>query len=79
MKHNYGVFALAADITLDVPRLCLRQSKRNNVPTDSPSQYFKRAVRFPYLDTILENMRTNFAVHHALGCCALSCTDSIHH
>jgi hypothetical protein len=70
MHETYGVFAMAerlaqkADVTLDVPRLCLRQSKRNNIPADSPSQYFKRAVWFPYLDTILENMRTKFAVHH---------------
>jgi hypothetical protein len=56
--------AQKAGVTLDVRRLCFRQSKRNNVPADGPSQYFKRAVWFPYSGTILENMRTKFEIHH---------------
>jgi hypothetical protein len=73
MHETNGVFAMAerlaqkADVTLNIPHLCHRQSKRNNIPADSPLQFFKRVVWFPFLDTILENMRTEFSVHH----CAL--------
>jgi hypothetical protein len=68
--EQFGVFSTAealaktADITLKIPRLCHRQSKRNNIHADSPSQYFQRAIWFPYLDTIIQNMQDKFAAHH---------------
>jgi len=70
---NYAVFNLAeslaqkADITLHMPRLCSRQSQRTNIPADSTSQYFKRAIWFPYLDAILDNMQEKFSAHHLIA------------
>ena len=36
--------------TLDVPRICGKQTQRNNVPARSPKEYFKLAVFTPHLD-----------------------------
>lgn len=72
LNEDYAVFNMAeklarkADISLSIPRICSRQSQRTNVPADNPSQYFKRAVWLPYLDTILESLRDKFSDHHLI-------------
>ena len=40
-----------ADILLTMPRLVSKQTARNNVDANSPSEYFKRAIWYPYLNS----------------------------
>ena len=58
--------AQKCDVTLDVPRLCNKQSKRNNMPATTSPEYFKRAVWYPYLDSILSILAEKFSQHHAI-------------
>ena len=46
-----------------VPRRVGRQTGRNNVPADSPSSYWCRAVWYPYLDAILQSLNDKFSSH----------------
>ena len=47
--------------TLDVPRICGRQTQRNNVPARSPKEYFKLAVFIPYLNCLIRQLDLRFS------------------
>lgn len=58
------------DIPISKPRTCGRQSKRNNVPAQSPEDYYRKSISIPVLDHLLEEMKTRFTSLHqraALG------------
>ena len=65
----YGAFYVAKEICSDIgvdlvtPRCVGKQAGRNNVPSDSPSTYYKRSIWFPYLDAILQSLRDKFSSH----------------
>jgi len=46
---------------LPLPRLAGRQRNRNNVPADNAAQYYKRAVWYPLLDSMLSEMNHRFS------------------
>ena len=48
-----------ADLLL--PRLAGCQRNRNNVPADNAAQYYKRAVWYPLLDSMLSEMNKQFS------------------
>lgn len=54
------VLATQLDIQPAVPRMCARQTNRNNVPATSVSSYFKRAITIPILDTMDQELHTRF-------------------
>jgi len=49
-----------ADIELNTPRRCGRQTARSNVPADTPKIYFKRMVYIPFLDSIIQQFSMRF-------------------
>lgn len=59
-----GKIAATAGIQLTMPRLTVRQSTRENVPASNPSEYFRRAVWYPYLDAIIMSITDKFSRHH---------------
>ena len=56
-----GMAERAGMDTLDVPRICERQTQRNNVPARSPKEYFKLAVFIPYLDCLIQQLDLRFS------------------
>lgn len=69
------VLALAEKVgsTEQRPRVCGRQTQRNNCPSESVAEYFKRTVAIPFLDVICSEMKSRFSqdkrAHYEL--CAL--------
>ena len=67
----YGAFfavrqlAETLDVDISLPRLVGKQTTRNNVPATSPSEYYQRAIWFPYLDAILQAINEKCS-HHQL-------------
>ena len=65
----HGAFFVAQElaekvgVSLTVPRCAARQTARNNVPSDSPSTYYRRALWYPYLDAIVMSLREKFSKH----------------
>ena len=51
---------------LKTPRVCGRQTKRANPPSENPFDYYKRAIFLPYLDTVLFQLRERFTNHKDL-------------
>ena len=50
--------SLATDIgaVITISRICKYQQHRSNVPADSPSEYYKRCLGIPFLDSLLSQM-----------------------
>ena len=44
-----------------IPRKTSLQKNRNNTPSDSPKEYYKRALAIPFLDTLLTQMKERFS------------------
>ena len=55
------------------PRVCSRQLNRDNTPAESVSEYWKRTVAIPFLDTVCSELKSRFSqetvAHYEL--CAL--------
>ena len=71
------------DPTIEIPkpRLAIRQRNRNNVPTDSAMEFYRRAVWLPFLDTMLSQFaeRFNSQAKIVMGMCTIipsQCVDS---
>lgn len=48
-----------------MPRIVGRQNNRNNVPAQTPEEYYRRSVFFPFLDGILTQISSRFCNHEA--------------
>ena len=65
-----GVYSVAcrlaqtANVELTVPRLVGKQTTRNNVVASTASEYYKRAIWYPFLDCTLQSLRDKFSTHH---------------
>ena len=57
------ILANSINVDLQIPRIAARQQGRNNVPTDSIDDYFRRAVWYPNLDTIISAIEYRFKTH----------------
>ena len=44
-----------------MPRRCGRQSQRDNVPAQTPEEYYKRSLTIPFLDHMLYHLETRFS------------------
>jgi len=55
--------AAAAGISITTPRVVGRQTARSNVPASNPTDYYRRGVWYPYLDSIITAMDTKFTPH----------------
>ena len=57
-----STMAKAANLTtLEPARQCSRQTQRNNVPSSSPKEYFKRALFLPFIDAIISQVNLRFS------------------
>ena len=64
----------AVHVTPSLPRLCGRQTQRNNVQADTPVQYYRRALTVPILDHMVSEIEARFTPHHSTalqGFCAI--------
>ena len=52
------------DVEVKVPRICKRQTMRNNVPLTDPNQYYRVAVTTKFLDYLLSEMTERFTDMH---------------
>ena len=53
--------ATAAEVCLETPSQCRRQTLHDNPPADTPEQYFRRSVGIPFLDFLLSQLETRFS------------------
>lgn len=80
-EELYAKIENSPGIEFPKPRLAGRQLNRNNVPAANASEYYKRAVWYPLLDSMIAELRARFNSHSkiAMHMCALipaKCTDS---
>ncbi|VEN51205.1 unnamed protein product [Callosobruchus maculatus] len=52
---------LEEDTAIAVPRIVGRQCYRNNHPAENPSEFWKRSLIIPYLDSIITSLEVRFA------------------
>ena len=57
--------AEVAGTTMTIPRRCGRQSKRNNIPGETPEVYYRRVLFIPFLDDLLEQLESRFSAMSA--------------
>lgn len=48
------------DVELKIPRLCGRQTTRANIASDTPTDYFRRTIYYPFLDHYLQALQDRF-------------------
>jgi hypothetical protein len=71
-SNNKGVHAQISKVAPDAnyqgcclhslnPRVCQRQTNRDNVPANTVEEYWKRAVAIPFLDIITEELKSRFS------------------
>lgn len=44
-----------------LPRCCGRQTARNNTPGDTPEIYYKRTISIPFLDELINHLKSRFS------------------
>jgi hypothetical protein len=82
---EYGAFTVAEKLaesvttTLMIPRLASRQAHRNNVQSSNASEYFRRTMWNPFLDSALSALRDKFSDHHLLVLRLIALVPSIIH
>jgi hypothetical protein len=52
-------------IEVKKPRICGRQTMRDNVEAESPENYFRKSITVPFLDYTLNEMKTRSTDIHA--------------
>ena len=60
-----------------LPRRSGRQIHRNNVPADTPSEYYCRSLSIPLFDHLLSEMRSRFSSHQQTALLGLSLVPSV--
>ncbi|KAK3104654.1 hypothetical protein FSP39_007252 [Pinctada imbricata] len=53
--------ASSSSTPLKVPRQCLQQTQRSNVPASTTKEYFKRSVFIPYVDALIQQLEMRFS------------------
>ena len=48
------------DISPSVPKTVPRQMNRNNIPANTPEEYYRRVLAIPILDTFIAEMEFRF-------------------
>ena len=48
------------NVNNSVPRICARQTARENFPAESPSHYYKLSLSIPLIDTVLSELKRRF-------------------
>lgn len=80
--HHYSWFSTAEKMcetigtVPSIPRRCQRQTHRDNVPADTPSQYYCRTISIPLVDYLLSEMKSRFSSHQKTAILGLSLVPS---
>ena len=53
------------DVEVKVPRICKRQTKRNNIPISDPNSYYRIAITTKFVDHLLTEMNERFTDTHS--------------
>ena len=81
--HHSEWFLIVEKMCTDVgtvpslPRRCGRQIHRDNIPADTPSEYFCRTISIPLLDHLLSEMNSRFGNHQRTALLGLYLVPSI--
>jgi hypothetical protein len=59
--------AATLGVEMSMPRICSRQTMRNNIPADSPIAYWRCSIFVPYLDHLLSEFARRFPTLSALA------------
>ena len=65
--HKVEEMCNSAGIVPSMPRKCVRQTHRSNVPAETPSAYYSRRISIPLLDQLLLEMDMRFTTHHQIA------------
>ena len=68
---------LSMGVEPSLPRLCGRQRNRDNIPAQTPSQYYRRTVTIPVLDHLISEMNRRFSEHQKTALLGLNLIPSI--
>ena len=60
-----------------LPRLCGRQRNRDNIPAQTPSQYYRRTVTIPVVNHLISEMDRRFSEHQKTALHGLNLIPSI--
>ena len=76
MLSGFQLLLMLSDVGMEpsVPRRCGRQTQQSNVPADTPSEYFQRAISIPVL---LSKLRSRFGAHQRAALLGLSIVPSL--
>lgn len=58
--ENVNKMANLVGTEISIPRVCGRQTKRNNVSADTPQQYWMRTLFIPYVDHLIMEFGSRF-------------------
>ena len=65
------------DAVVKAPRTCQKQTLRRNVPADSPKVYYKLNVAVPFLDHLLQEIKSRFTDKNRVAFKGISLIPSI--
>ena len=54
-------------IVPSMPRKCVHQTHRSNIPAETPSACYHRSISIPLLDHLLSEMDMQFTTHHQIA------------
>ena len=61
-----------------IPRRCGRQTQRDNIPGDSPEDYFRCIITVPFLDQLVQHMESRFSPLQRKPISGLCLVPSVH-
>lgn len=67
----------SVNIEPSLPRLCGRQRHRDNVPAQTPAEYYRRTITIPVLDHLISEIDRRFSEHHKRALLGLNLIPSI--
>ena len=67
----------SVEVEVKLPRLCGRQRHRENIPAQTPSDYYRRTVTIPVLDHLISQMKSRFTEHQRTALLGLNLIPSI--
>ncbi|XP_062504805.1 52 kDa repressor of the inhibitor of the protein kinase-like [Corticium candelabrum] len=53
--------AAAVKVDPSLPRVCNRQRNRDNVPAETPEEYYRRSLGIPYLEELVAQLQARFS------------------
>ena len=60
-----------------LPRRCTHQTNRENVPSNTPEEYFRRAITIPFFDDMISHLNNRFSDVQRKAIMALSIVPSV--